>query len=188
MATQTVILSQEVVNAGSMRAAPVTGKFDATQLGPHILFAEKKEIIPVITKPVWDKLREVRNPLPSNYNTDFGPEVKAFPNNPEFETFWLAHLQDICALAVLIKALPFISVKVSTTGVQLVHGHNSENAGIKGVSYLQDLIRERLMDMVTETRQYLCDNATDFPEFDASLCDKCGSGDGVDKDFGIIFY
>lgn len=166
----------EVVNGGLLKATPLNARFDLTLVAPHIADAERLHVVPTICEAFYDALIEKKSGAISNYNTSIGPLTKAFPavGDAAYETLWTKYLMNFCAWAVYYEALPFIVLQSGTNGVYIPQAEHAQNAGVSGAKFLQDTALRRLRAIQDVTREYLCANAGDFPDFCKSdICTGC---------------
>jgi len=189
----TLIQPAEIVNAGIVKATPLSSRFDASQIAPWIGIAEKRFLLEpksFMCKTFYDDLLAEKNPTPSQYNPAIPPLVDAFPSNAAYETLWKEHLLTYLSLASYVVALPSISMQTGSNGLFYNNTEFSNNAGAEGMKLMQDTQMQNLNDLKACMIQFLCDNKDNYPLFCTKrLCkDDCPTDDHNGRDLGIIFY
>lgn len=120
---------------------------------PYIRLAEKQYIVPALGKPLYDEMKSqlVSNPL----------DVSAG------NALLLPYVREAVAWAAYYDALPFISIKITGDGVQVISrndGVNNRNAASKDDKAEARAQAGRLMDrFLNELRLYLDEKAADYP-------------------------
>ncbi|MCK4884409.1 MAG: hypothetical protein KAS30_06040, partial [Candidatus Diapherotrites archaeon] len=109
MATVTTLIQPpEIVNTGILSAAPLNSRFDASKLSSVVHLAEDRFLKTFICAEFYADLVAQKNTVPSNYNTDLGPLVQAYPLNADSEFLWTEYLLSFLSRAVYYLALPEI--------------------------------------------------------------------------------
>jgi hypothetical protein len=176
---QTLIKPAEVVNTGIYRPAPVTARFDVNQISPHVKDSEERFLQPLLGVALYDDMIAQQNPLESNYNPAVGAIVNKFiaPAPAIYETLWTSFLLRYTAYAVYYEVLPYLTIQVSSKGIYQNDSEFAQNAGVQGVRFLQDNMMQRIDNLKPLIENFLCENKTDLPLFDAKNCpceDDCG--------------
>lgn len=176
---QTLIKPGEVVNTGIYRPAPVTARFDVNQISPHIKDSEERFLQPLLGVALYQDMILQQNTVESNYNPSVGPIVQKFiaPAPAIYETFWVQYLMRYTAYAVYYEVLPYLTIQVSSKGIYQNDSEFAQNAGVQGVRFLQDNMMQRIDNLKPLIENFLCENKTDLPLFDAKNCpceDDCG--------------
>lgn len=171
----TLILDKEVVSGGNLKPAPITTQFDPALVAPHILLAEYNYIVKAVGREMYEDMVSVRNPLPCNYNPALGAIVQKFPSNPNYETLWTEYLLELCSMVVILEALPMIGLSIATNGVFAAHTDYADNQGVKGITFLEDRIKQKVQTLQVIMRDFLCRNSDDYDKFDYDCnCNSCG--------------
>jgi hypothetical protein len=97
----------------------------------------------------------------------------------------LGGLLELCASAVLFESLPFISAQIGSNGVFLPAGINNTPASDAEVRSLIDRLGRRAKILQESITDFLKKNAVDYPLYPVK---KCGGGDAVDSNLGVIIY
>ena len=176
---QTLIKPAEVVNTGIYRPAPVTARFDVNQISPHVKDAEERFLQPLLGVALYQDMIAQQNTAESNYNPAVGAIVQKFiaPAPAIYETFWVKYLMRYTAYAVYYEVLPYLTIQVSSKGIYQNDSEFAQNAGVQGVRFLQDNMMQRIDNLKPLIENFLCENKTDLPLFDAKNCpceDDCG--------------
>ena len=108
-----------------------------------------------------------------------------------YQTLWDTHLKSLCANAVLYEASPYIVMQLGTNGLYLIDNEYGKNAGMEGVKFYQDTLRQRITLQQNMIKDYLCASASIFPYFSSSAIgcpdgDCGGDDDEFYNDFGLI--
>lgn len=162
----TLILDKEVVSGGNLKPAPITMQFDPALVAPHILLAEHNYIVKALGREMYEDMVSVRNPLPCNYNAALGAIVLKFPSNPNYETLWTEYLFQLCGYVVILEALPMIALSIGTNGVFAINTDYADNMGVKGATFLEDRLKQKIQTLQVIMRDWLCRNAADYEKFD----------------------
>jgi hypothetical protein len=177
----TLIKAKEVVSGGVLKPAPITNQFDPALVAPHIQVAEYSYLVPLICKEMYQDMISKQNTDASNYNPDLGPLVEKFPSDANYETLWAEHLEQLISYAVILTALPLVGMQIATSGVFFNQIEWGENAGVKGVTFLEDRIKQNLNTRQGMLQNYLCENADNYPLFPADkFCNSCNCEGGCD--------
>jgi len=167
----TLINPNEVINGGIVRPAPLNARFDVMLISPNIQPAELRFIQPNVCKDMYEDMILVKNTVDCNYNLALGAIVEKFPNNPEYETLWVSYLYGICARAAMVQSLPHIAMQTGSNGIYLNNTEFSQNAGVKGLEFLQQNDIAAINVLIAAMQQFICDNRTDYPLYPAT--EKC---------------
>jgi hypothetical protein len=199
MSTSTTLIQpREIVNGGIVRGAPISERFDASLLGPHIKIAEIRFLRPLLCDDFYQELITKKAGRISNYNIDICPLEKAYPTDPNLEFLWTDYLLPFLSYCVLFQSLPHIGTQVGTNGIFKNANQYGENLGVDGITFLQDTVLSSIGILKEDLRRYLCENKQLFPAF-CSDC-NCSCNCGVDgcleckkpkryaPKLGIIFY
>ncbi len=194
----TLIQPTEIVDAGIMKAAPLSSRFDASQIAPWIHFAEKRFLLEpksFMCVEFYDDLLLQKNPVPSQYNSELGALVQAYPSNADYELLWTQHLLPYLSLASVYCSLPFIAVQTGSNGLFVNNTEFSSNKGNEGMKVMQDTILQNLDDAKACMINFLCKNKANYPLFCSDKichcdedCDGCENHGTEGRDLGIIFY
>lgn len=170
----TLLYAEELVSGGILKSSPITTQSDPADYAPFLQLAEERYLVPLICRAMYDDMIAQMNTVPSNYNPDLGPIVLKFPNDPNYETLWTQYLLQLTSWATILQALPFLALKIGANGIFLNSIEWGENAGIKGVQFLEDRVKQNLQTSQGLMQDFLCQNYTDYPEFDSKrLCTSC---------------
>jgi hypothetical protein len=169
----------EVVRGGIARPSPADVALDATLISPHIAAAEYRWVLPTLTEPLYAALL-------ANKGTSTAFAL------PAYQALWDAHLKGLCAEAALYEAAPFIVIQAGSNGLYLNNNEYGNNAGIDGLKFYQDTLRQRLEINARRMRDWLCSCAAALPAFDSSAagCPEAGCGGDNTHDlystFGVV--
>lgn len=185
----TLIKAEEVVNQGILKGAPLSSRFDSSQISPNISEAEDRFFKTFINEEFYDNLIFEMNPLASNYNPDLGPVVLKYPTNPLYETLWTQYFFTYLSWAAYHESLDGIVVQIGSNGAFLNHTEYGDSIGIKGLKFLKDSALQTLQGKKPRIIKYLCDNKTDYPLWDSEpYCDECsGTKNDSGKTGGFVF-
>ena len=193
----TLIQPQEITNAGILRAAPISSRFDAALLSAHIKPAELRFLRPLICEEFYLYLIEQKAGRVSNYNAAICPDLlDAFPSAPELENLWREYLLPFLSYAVLWQALPTIGLQIASAGIFNNDAQFGAGQGVDGVKFLQDTILTTIDVLKADLLRHLCKNRATYPLFCADCVCPCDHGDGCQCDdtkanggsLGIVFY
>lgn len=168
----------EIIQGGTARPTPGDIRLDKTLVSPHIQAAEYRW--------VRDSLGE------SFYSTlvaDKG-ESTAFTTTA-YQSLWDNHLKSLCANATLYEAAPYIVMQLGTNGLYLIDNEYGQNAGMDGVKFYQDTLRQRITLQQSMMKEWMCASATSLTGFSSSAI-GCPDSDCVDSeedfynDFGLV--
>ncbi len=126
---------------------------------PYIRLAEHEFIIDAIGRPLFDELKSqlITNPL--NISTG--------------NTNLLPYIRQAVAWAAYYNGLPFIAIKITGDGVQVISrndGINNRNAAAKDEKDAARAQAGRLMDrFLNELRLYIETNALDYPLYPSNV-------------------
>lgn len=168
----------EVIQGGTARPSPADIRLDKTLVSPHIQAAEYRWVRETLGGSFYDVLV-----------TEKGTS-SAF-STPAYQTLWDTHLKSLCANAVLYEASPYIVMQLGTNGLYLIDNEYGKNAGMDGVKFYQDTLRQRITLQQNMIKDYLCASAGYFPYFSASAigCPDSNCSDPENEfynDFGLI--
>lgn len=168
----------EVIQGGTARPSPADIRLDKSLVSPHIQAAEYRWVIPALGASFYDVLI-----------TEKGTS-SAFSTSA-YQTLWDSHLKSLCANAVLYEASPYVVMQLGTNGLYLIDNEYGKNAGMDGVKFYQDTLRQRITLQQNMIKDYLCASAGSFPYFSSSAigCPDSDCGNNDDEfynDFGLI--
>ena len=168
----------EVIQGGTARPSPADIRLDKTLVSPHIQPAEYRWVRETLGESFY-------NVLVAEKGTSSAFSTSAY------QTLWDSHLKSLCANAVLYEASPYIVMQLGTNGLYLIDNEYGKNAGMDGVKFYQDTLRQRITLQQNMIKDYLCASAGYFPYFSASAIgcpdSDCGSDDDeFYNDFGLI--
>jgi len=183
MSTETTLIqAAEVVNQGILKGSPLSSRFDASQISPNIGEAERRFFKTFINDEFYNDLVAEKNPTPSNYNSDLGALVEAFPTNADYETLWKEKFFPFLSRACYHESLDNIVIQIGSNGGFVNHTEYGDNVGIKGLKFLKDSALQTLEGMQPDIIKYLCDNKDKYPLWDAEP--YCGECDQTKSDLG----
>lgn len=192
MATVTTLIQPaEIVNTGILSAAPLSSRFDASKLSGVIHLAEDRFLKNIVCAAFYADLILQKNVIPSNYNTDLGPLVEAFPTNADYEYLWKEYLLAYLSRSVYYLALPEIVLQTGSNGLFLNNTEFSSNSGLDGLKFMQDTQLQHLEKRRPFVVDYLCKNKDTFPLFcEEDICGCCEDCTEVESgsNLGIIIY
>ena len=185
----TLIQAEEVVNQGIVKGAPLSSRFDASQISPNISEAEDRFLKTFINKDFYDDLVAEKNPTPSNYNPDLGALVQAYPTNALYETLWTQKLFPYLSRACYHESLDNIVIQVDSNGAFVNQTEYGENIGVSGLKFLKDSALQTLEGMKPRVIKFLCDNKADYPLWDSEkYCGECEeSKNDLGRTGGFVF-
>lgn len=168
----------EVIQGGVDRPSPADIRLDKTLVSPHIQPAEYRWVRETLGSSFYDVLVAEKG-TSSAFSTS------------AYQTLWTTHLKSLWANAVLYEAAPYIVMQLGTNGLYLIDNEYGKNAGMDGVKFYQDTLRQRITLQQTMIKDYLCASASSFPYFSASAigCPDSNCGNNEDEfynDFGLI--
>lgn len=198
----TLIQPKEIVDAGIVKASPLSSRFDASQISPWVYIAEYRFLLKpksFMCQDFYNDLLAQKNATPSNYNPDLGAIVKAYPSNADYETFWKEYLLPYLSLASVYVALPFIATQTGSNGLFDNNTEFSTNNGQEASKTHQDTMLQNLEDAKARMIEFLCRNKATYPLFDqdSKICGCCDEDDACSdcnfegsegRDLGFIFY
>lgn len=174
-AATTLISPYEVVNGGIVRPVPTNSRFDSQLLAPNVALAEERFLIPVLCRSFYEDLIAQKSTDRSNYNSSIGGIVQKFQSNANYETLWVNYLAEYVARGVLYMSMDDIAMQTGSNGLYLNNSQFSENAGVSGLKYKQDAMRQKLDLCKTRMLRFLCKNAADYPLWPKDkFCKDCG--------------
>jgi hypothetical protein len=150
-----LIQAYEVVQGGIARPTPADVRLDAMLISPHIDTALYRWVVPTLSQGLYDALV-----------TDKGSS-SAFTSTA-YQALWDAHLKSLCANASLYEAAPFIVIQAGSNGLYLNNNEYGQNAGVEGLKFYQDTLKQRLEISAKRLKDYLCANAASLSPFDAA--------------------
>lgn len=193
---KTLIQAQEVTNAGILRGAPLSSRFDSALLSAHIKPAEIRFLRPIICEPFYLELIDKKAGIISNYNAAICPDLQdAFPTDAVLENLWTEYLLPFLSYCVLWQALPTIGLQIASAGVFTGDTYGGQGQGENGVKFLQDSLLSTIEVMRDDLLRHLCKNRALYPDFCADCVCGCEASDNCDDtkatgapSLGIIFY
>ena len=181
-----LIKPAEVVNYGINRPTPLSARADTQQIAPNIVLSELRWVKPLLGADLYNDM------IAEQYSGNSEPPTQPkFPTNAAYETLWEAYLWQFCARAALLESITTIGLQIGANGIFLNNTETSDNAGIGGIKYKSDDLRNGLETLKTTIEEYLCENIADFPLYDAKKCEDCGC-ENTDKTtktarkFGVV--
>lgn len=189
----TLIKPSECVRGGLLRAAPTSARFDAQQIAPHIYEAEWRWGVSILGKDFYETLKTTKANRQSNYNTNAGSVVAAFPNDGHYEALWTKHLMRYLAVASLYTALPYINHKITNAGIQQNDTEFGRSAGVGATKFMQDTLLQKLAFEKEQLQIYLCANKDNLDGYDGHGCpdnDDCSPSatDNLPESLGVVLY
>lgn len=181
-----MISANEIVSGSVLRKSPLPGRFDTQLLGPHIDIAMRKHVIPVLGREMYDDLVEKKD-----QDADYATSTPAFTDAGEeaYEALYQAILQQFCAEAVIVEAIPYIGLTIANNGVVENINSLTQGTGVRGVQFMQDTASQRLLFLRKELIDFLCEHKEDYPLWDdENYCSDCADGNNAGANFGILFY
>jgi hypothetical protein len=173
-----LITASEVVRGGIARPTPADVALDATLIAPHINTAEYRWVIPTLTENFYNTLTAEKG-TSSAFTT------------PEYQALWDAHLKSLCAEAALYEAAPFIVIQAGSNGLYINSNEYGQSAGVEGLKFYQDTLKQRLEVNARRMRDWLCTCAADLPGFSSSAAgcpdaDCSNEDDDLYTSFGVV--
>lgn len=160
-----LIQASEVVQGGIARPTPADVRLDQALIAPHIEAAEYRWVLPALGKDFYDALTAEKGA-----STAFA--------TPAYQTLWGTHLKALCANASLYEAAPFIVIQAGSNGLYLNGNEYGQTAGIDGLKFYQDTLKQRIEVSQRRMRDWLCSCAAALPGFTSSaigcLDNDCG--------------
>jgi hypothetical protein len=185
----TVLKPAEITSSGIFRGAPVSGRFDAFLTAPHIIDAEREYFEPIVGAAMWQDMIDKRGSANCNYNTAIGTVVPAFPDDPNYETFWEMHAFEFISLAVYWFAIPYIQTQMHSGGAVNINDQFHRSATVQQIDRLQNQTGDTLSKRAYAITQWLCDNENDYPLFTNTSCNSgCTDSNQNLRRNGIIIY
>lgn len=174
-----LIQPNEVIDGGVLRGGPLNVRFDPAVIASHIQDAEDRWLREVLCDDLYNDMVAKVNPAGvSNYNSSCGPLVTKYVTGSEphdsYEAFWLARLWRYATWAVVLEALPFITIQLGSAGAFFNNNEFGENIQISGAKWLGDTMQERVETQREQIIKYLCANADDLPLWGECHCSTCG--------------
>ena len=166
----------EVIQGGTARPSPADIRLDKTLVSPHIQVAEFRWVKDAIGGSFYNALIAEKG------------DSSAF-TTPAYQTLWDTNLKALCANATIYESVTYIGMQLGTNGLYLNNNEYGENAGVNGVKFYQDSMRQRIMVQQQMTKDWLCTSATALPDFIPSAvgCPDCYCiDDEFYNDFGLV--
>lgn len=169
----------EVIQGGTARPSPADIRLDKTLVSPHIQAAEYRWVRPALGESFYATLVAEKG------------ESSAFTTTA-YQALWDTHLKGLCANSTLYEASPYIVMQLGTNGLYLIDNEYGKNAGMDGVKFYQDTLRQRIMLQQNMMKDWLCTSADSLTGFSSSAigCPEsdCSSDETDDlyNDFGLI--
>ena len=163
-----LIQPSEVISGGVARATPADIRLDKALISPHIEDAEFRWVVPAISLALYDDMV-----------ADKGSST-AFTSTA-YQALWNNHLKALCANAVLYESSPYIVMQLGSNGLYLNDSDYGQNAGIGGLQFYQDTLRQRIEVKTKRIKDYLCDNYLSLTAFVPSSI-GCPDSDCDDED------
>lgn len=151
-----LIQPYEVVQGGIARPTPADVRLDAQLVAPHIETAIYRWVIPTLTQGLYDAMAAEKG------------TSSAFTTSA-YQSLWDTHLKTLCANASLYEAAPFIVMQAGSNGIYLNNNEYGQNAGVEGLKFYQDTLKQRIEISAKRMKDYLCANSSAIPGFDAEL-------------------
>lgn len=168
----------EIIQGGVARPSPADIRLDKTLVSPHTDAAEYRWVRPALGESFYATLIAEKG------------ESSAFSTSA-YQSLWTTHLKGLCANATLYEAAPYIVMQLGTNGLYLIDNEYGKNAGMDGVKFYQDTLRQRITLQQNMMKDWLCTSAANLPGFSSSAI-GCPESDCIDtedeiyNDFGII--
>lgn len=168
----------EVIQGGTARPSPADIRLDKTLVSPHVQAAEYRWVVPALGESFYAALVAEKG------------TSSAFTTSA-YQTLWDSHLKSLCANSVLYEASPYIVMQLGTNGLYLIDNEYGKNAGMDGVKFYQDSLRQRITLQQNMMKDWLCSSAANLPAFSSSAigCPDTDCGNDEDElynDFGLI--
>ena len=185
---RTLIQANEIVNQGILKAAPLSNRFDASLLAPHLDMAESRFLKTFINKEFFDDLLTQRNTNQINYNAKINPVEIGFPNNADYEELFSQYLYPYIARSTVYEAYPFIAVQIGSNGLFLNDAGYGQNSGVKTMNLYRDSMLQTLNGSKPQIIDFLCKNKDKYPLWDDStFCADCNKKEIDGRDIGFVF-
>ena len=170
----------EVIQGGTARPSPADIRLDKSLVSPHIQAAEWRWVRPALGDDFYTALTEEKG------------ESSAFTTSA-YQTLWDTHLKKLCANSTLYEAAPYIVMQLGTNGLYLIDNEYGQNAGMDGVKFYQDTLRQRITLEQSMMKDWLCASAANLTAFVPSAigCPECECSDDGDEfynDFGLNLW
>lgn len=168
----------EIIQGGTARPSPADIRLDKTLVSPHIAAAEYRWVRPALGESFYATLVAEKG------------ESSAFTTTA-YQSLWDNHLKSLCANATLYEASPYIVMQLGTNGLYLIDNEYGQNAGMDGVKFYQDTLRQRITLQQSMMKEWLCASASNLTGFSSSAI-GCPDSDCVDSeedfynDFGLV--
>lgn len=167
----------EVIQGSTARPSPADIRLDKTLVSPHIPVAEFRWVKDTIGSDFYNALIAEKG------------DSSAFTTSA-YQTLWDTNLKALCANSVLYEAAPYIVMQLGTNGLYLIDNEYGQNAGMDGVKFYQDTLRQRIMVQQQMTKDWLCASASALPDFVPSAVGcpdcECCADDEFYNDFGLV--
>lgn len=185
---RTLIKANEIVNQGILKAAPLSNRFDASLLSPHLDMAESRFLKTFINSEFYEDLLLQRNTNQINYNSKIGTIEVGFPSNADYEELFSQYLYPYITRSVVYEAYPFIAVQIGSNGLFLNDNGYGQNSGVKTMNMYRDSMLQTLIGSKVDIIDYLCTNKDKYPLWDDSeYCGECNDKKVEGRSLGIIF-
>lgn len=168
----------EIIQGGTARSTPADIRMDKSLVSPHIQAAEYRWVREAVGESFYAALE-----------ADKG-DSSAFDTSA-YQALWDTHLKSLCANATLYEASPYVVMQLGTNGLYLIDNEYGQNAGIGGVQFYQDTLRQRITLQQQMMKDWLCASAASLPGFSSSAI-GCPDGDCASEedelynDFGLV--
>ena len=177
MITPELIRAAEVINTGIARPAPLNARFDANVIAPHVSLAMLNSVLPVVCEDMYADMLPLMNAANCNYNSAAGADVAKFPSDANYESLWRAGgLYQLAAAAVVLEALPFITLQINTQAVMEFSGNHGANTGLANTKYLMGHLRANVQRLQKKVTEYIHANKGLFPEYSCPI-ESCSCKD-----------
>lgn len=150
-----LIQASEVVQGGIARPTPADVRLDQALIAPHIETAEYRWVLPAVGEDFYNTLMAEKG-TSSAFST------------PAYQTLWTTHLKALCANASLYEAAPFIVIQAGSNGLYLNNNEYGQTAGIDGLKFYQDTLKQRIEVSQRRMRDWLCACAANLPGFSST--------------------
>lgn len=176
---KTLIQPLEVIQGGTARPSPADIRLDKSLVSTHIQAAEWRWVKPALGDDFYSALVDEKG------------TSSAFTTSA-YQTLWDEQLKSLCANAALYEAVPYIVTQLGTNGLYYIDNEYGQNAGLDGVKFYQDTLKQRITLQQEMLKDWLCSSASALPAFSPSAvgcpdCTCCEDESGnVYNDFGIV--
>lgn len=132
--------------------SPISKNVDINEVTPHLETVELINVRELLGKPLYDDLK-----------TKFTQQTLS---NDEIVLVDL--LKRSISYRATAECIPFLSMKITSKGVQTLRGDYSDTPGLNSIKYLKSELENKAEYYEQRVNEYLCKNGNLFPLFNTT--------------------